>query len=325
VSQEFERLVGPYRSKLRLHCYRMLGSTHESEDMVQETLARAYRAFDSLEDPAAVRGWLHRIATNVCLDEIAKRPKARARGPELGPAADPTKPPPDATPDEEWIEPVPSAWLEPLDPAASYTLKESVALAFVASLQLLTASQRAVLLLRDVVGLSAEETAAALGCSVSAANSTLHRARAAIEASAGPRASWSPEERAPVDRALLERYLAAWRSGEVSEIVALLHDDVVTSMPPLPMWFGGRAAVHRFYASHLAPALGRRVFHVRPVDIAGELGAAFYREDGKIAKLFALQSLEAREDRFAVVDHFMARSALTAFVAAGLPATIDLP
>jgi RNA polymerase sigma-70 factor, ECF subfamily len=279
----------------------------------------------SLDDPSAVRGWLHRIATNVCLDELAKRPRRRARGPEIGPAADPTKRPPDATPDEDWLEPVPSAWLEPLDPAASYTLKESVALAFVASLQLLTPAQRAVLLLRDVVGLSAEETAAALECSLAAANSTLHRARAAIEAAAGPRASWSPDERAPVDRALLERYLAAWRSGEVSEIVALLHDDVVTSMPPIPIWYGGRAVVHQFYATYLAPALARRVFHGRPAEIAGETGAAFYRENGTVAELFAVQCVEAREGRLTVIDHFMAKSALRAFVEAGLPNTITLP
>src|SRR5262245_13152079 len=181
----FEALLEPHRAPLRLHCYRMLGSSNDRDDMVQETFVRAFRARHTLQDPALARAWLYRIATNVCIDELAKRPR-RARGPELGPASDPDQPPAAATPDVEWLEPAPSAWLSGVtpgvsDPAREYTLKESVALAFVAALQVLTPPQRAVLLLRDVVGLSATETAEALACSVSAANSTLHRARVALE------------------------------------------------------------------------------------------------------------------------------------------------
>jgi RNA polymerase sigma-70 factor (ECF subfamily) len=319
---DFEKLVEPHRTSLRLHCYRMLGSSHDSEDVVQETMLRAYRARDSLEQPAAVRGWLYRIATNVCLNELEKRPR-RFRGPERGPPGEPEQPLPEATPESEWIEPMPSAWLSASDPVTAYTVKESVALAFIAALQLLTPAQRAVLLLRDVVGLSAEETAQALATTVSAANSALHRARVALEARVGPRGAWSPEAEQPVDRALLERYLHAWESGDLDTIVALLHDEVVLSMPPIPVWFAGRDHAARFFAHRLDTMLRERLFRALPIEVNGRAGIAFYRarEDGR-AHLFAVDALEHRNGLFSAVDHFMAPSARVAFLAQGLAPTI---
>jgi len=302
-----------HRAKLRLHCYRMLGSSHDSDDMVQETFIRALRAQHTLEDPAKAQAWLYRIATNVCIDELAKRPR-RARGPELGPPADPDAPLVASTPDAEWIEPAPSAWLsEGGSPAAQYTMKESVALAFVAALQVLTPPQRAVLLLRDVVGLSAVETAEALACSVSSANSTLHRARLALEARVGPRADWSPETGA-VDRVLLERYLRAWERGDLDAIIAVLHDDVTLSMPPSPTWIAGRADVARFHVKRVTQRL-RAV----AVEANGRPGAGFYRvqDDGE-AVFFALQVLEAKDGHIRVIDHFMSASSHAALFASGL-------
>ena len=323
----FEALVEPYRATLRLHCYRMLGSSHDSDDMVQETFVRALRAQHTLEDPATARAWLHRIATNVCIDELAKRPR-RARGPELGPATDPDAPPIAATPDGEWLEPVPSAWLsdgtpERHDPALQYTLKESVALAFVAALQVLTPSQRAVLLLRDVVGLSAAETAEALSCSLSSANSTLHRARLALEERVGPRASWSPETQT-VDRTLLERYMRAWEKGDLDAIVALLHDDVTLSMPPSPTWISGRDNVVRFFMIRAVPAAQQHRFRTAPVEANGTTSAGFYRygDDGQ-PSFFALQVLETKDGRIRVIDHFMSASAHAAFFATGLTRTLS--
>ena len=318
----FESLVEPYRGTLRLHCYRMLGSSHDSEDMVQETFVRALRAQHTLENPATTRAWLYRIATNVCIDELAKRPR-RARGPELGPPADPDAPPTAATPDGEWLEPAPSAWLsdsapERHDPALQYTLKESVALAFVAALQVLTPAQRAVLLLRDVVGLSAAETALALSCSLSSANSTLHRARLALEERVGPRAGWSPEAQ-PVDWILLERYVRAWEKGDLDAIIALLHDDVTLSMPPSPTWISGRAHVGRFFTNRVQQAVEEHRFCTALVQANGATGAGFYRrgDDGQLS-FFALQVLEAKDGRIRVIDHFMSASAHAAFFAAGL-------
>jgi RNA polymerase sigma-70 factor (ECF subfamily) len=318
----FEALVEPHRATLRIHCYRMLGSSHDSDDMVQETFVRALRSQHTLGDAATARAWLHRIATNVCFDALARRPR-RARGPELGPPADPDAPPATATLDADWIEPAPSAWLsgaiaEESTPVAQYTMKESVALAFVAALQVLTPSQRAVLLLRDVVGLSAAETAEALVCSVSSANSTLHRARVALEERVGPREGWSPEAGA-VDRALLERYVRTWEKGDLDAIIALLHDDVTLSMPPSPTWIAGLAGVTRFYTNRVLLAVRERRFRTVLVEVNGGLGAGFYRigEDGE-ATFFALQVLETKDGRIRVIDHFMAASAHAAFFAGGL-------
>jgi RNA polymerase sigma-70 factor (ECF subfamily) len=302
----------------------MLGSSHDSDDMVQETFVRALRSFHTLAEPGALRGWLYRIATNVCLDQLARRPGRRARGPELGPPSDPEQPPAASTPDEEWLEPFPSSWLGPLagaapDPAAQYTLKESVALAFVAALQVLTPPQRAVLLLRDVVGLSAEQTGQALECSVSAANSTLHRARVALEERVGPRAGWSPELGAPVDRELLERYLRAWQSGDLEAIIALLHAEATLSMPPIPTWVSGGDAVGRFLTKRVEAALESRRLHAVPLEVCGSLAVGFYRvhDDGQ-AHFSAIHVLETRAGRISVIDHFMSKSSHAALFAEGV-------
>jgi RNA polymerase sigma-70 factor (ECF subfamily) len=317
----FEALVESHRATLRLHCYRMLGSSHDSDDMVQETFVRAFRAQHTLEDPATARAWLHRIATNVCIDALAKRPR-RARGAEVGPPADPDASPAPGTPEAEWLEPAPSAWLsgttpDESSPASRYTIKESVALAFVAALQVLTPPQRAVLLLRDVVGLSAAETAEALACSVSSANSTLHRARVALDERVGPRAGWSPDAGA-VDRALLERYMRAWEKGNLDAIIALLHDDVTLSMPPSPTWIAGRADVARFFTNRVTQAVRATL-----VEANGGAGAGFYRlgDDGE-GVFFALQVLEEKDGRIRVIDNFMAASSHAAFFAGGLARTL---
>src|SRR5687768_33377 len=174
----FIAAVEPLRGALRVHCYRMLGSSHDGDDVVQETMLRAWRSRDSLKDPALLRAWLYRIATNTCLDELKRRPRRALASDLYPPAADLRGP--IAPPLEEpvWLEPMPDSWLaavEPADPGARYTLKERVALAFVAALQCRTPLQRATLLLRDVVGLSAEETAESLTVTTSGANSALFR------------------------------------------------------------------------------------------------------------------------------------------------------
>jgi len=320
----FVKLVEPHRKSVRLHCYRMLGSAHDCEDMVQETFVRALRSLHTLSEPAAVRGWLYRIATNVCLDELQKR-APRVRGPELGPPSRPEATSPAPLSDEAWLEPMPSVWLTGADPAAHYSLKESVALAFVAALQVLTPAQRAVLLLRDVVGLSAEETARSLACSVSAANSMLHRARVTLEERVGARSGWSTEPGAAVDRALLERYMRAWESGDLDTIVALLHEDVTLSMPPIPRWLAGSADVGLFFRTHVHGSLRLRPFRTAFVEANGALGVAFYRarEDGR-AHFFAIQVFELSGARIRAIDHFMSKSSLLVFVAEGQATTITL-
>jgi RNA polymerase sigma-70 factor, ECF subfamily len=318
---DFQRLVEPHRAKLRLHCYRMLGSSFDADDMVQETFTRAFRSKQTLEDEALVRPWLYRIATNVCLSELASRPR-RARGPELGPPMHPDAPPVDVTPDSEWIEPVPSAWLEGADPCTAYTVKESVALAFVAALQVLTPAQRAVLLLRDVVGLTAEETAAALESTTSAANSALHRAREALEKRIGPRAEWSPDAQPPVDRALLERYLRVWEGRDLDAIVALLHEEVTLSMPPRPMWVAGRENVVRFFHHRVGEAVAEGRYRTMLLEANGRPAIGFFRPRDDARVFFALQVLEMQASRVRRIDHFMGTSAHEAFFRTGVPRAI---
>src|SRR5579859_494735 len=245
----FLQSIAPLRGAIRLHCYRMLGSSHDGDDVVQETLLRAWRAKESLGDPGRLRPWLYRIATNVCLDELKRRPR-RLLASDASPASEDARPPFPRVEEPVWLEPMPDAWLtgaEPADPQSRYALKESVALAFVAVLQCLSAAQRATLLLRDVVGLSAEETAEALGIGVGAANSALFRARAAVEEKLGGCDASAVARRAEVDEALLAQYVRAFEEANLDAIIALFHDELRTTMPPVPLWVSGREANVRFY------------------------------------------------------------------------------
>jgi RNA polymerase sigma-70 factor, ECF subfamily len=317
----FLAAVEPLRGALRIHCYRMLGSSHDGDDVVQETMLRAWRAKDSLRDPAMVRPWLYRIATNVCLDEISRRPRRVLSQDEYPPMADggsPIAPPLD---EALWLEPMPGAWLagvgEP-DPAAKYTLKESVALAFVAALQCLSAPQRATLLLRDVVGLSAEETAVALEMSVGAANSALFRARSAVEEKLGGRGVLSfAESAAAVDEALLARYVRAFEDGVLDDLVAVLHDDVRTTMPPAPTWLEGRATAEVFYRAMFSNLRPGRLRLVRTT-ANDQIAFGFYRPsaEGAPRTLHAIQLVTTRDGKLRTVDHFMTKGVFPVF---GLP------
>ena len=312
----FEQLVGRHRGELRLHCYRMLGSSHDADDMVQETLLRAWRAKDSLNDPRAARAWLYRIGTHVCMDELSRRPR-RAIPASAGPPGNPDAPP--VPPSEQpWLEPCPTTWLgtEPSGPATRIELRESVALAFIAALQLLTPSQRAVLLLRDVVGLTAEEAADTLEMTVPAAKSALHRARAAID----DRALVSAE---PIDPELLARYVRAWETADAEAMIALLHAEVVLAMPPSPTWFSGRAAVARFAHAYIIPRA-----RVQPVKLVrtsanGETAFAVYREQWGCFRLEAIQSVSVRAGAVVAIDHFLMPEVFNVFGLSSILASAD--
>jgi RNA polymerase sigma-70 factor (ECF subfamily) len=250
--EAFEQLAEPYRRELQVHCYRMLGSLQDAEDAVQETFLRAWRGLDRFEGRASVRAWLHRIATNACLDALARRSNARRWLPEThGPPAD--RMPGGPATDVAWLEPYPDALLEGLadaapGPEARYELHEAVQLAFVAAIQHLRPRQRAVLLLRDVLGWSAAETAGLLNASVPSVNSALQRARATLAQrfpAGRPGAQPAPDDR---QRALLERYVRAWERGDLDGFVALLREDAVLSMPPYAQWYLGREAIRAFLA-----------------------------------------------------------------------------
>jgi len=247
---EFDCLVGPHRRELRLHCYRMLGSGDEAEDSVQETLVRAWRGFASLDQREALRGWLYRIATNVCLDTLASRRHARRLFPQLeGPA---TAKMPDGVPDNEagWLEPYPDQHLADIPdgkpgPEARYETHEAVRLAFVAVIQRLPPRQRAVVLLCDVMGWSAQETAALMGGSLASINSALQRARTTLARHQGTAPPLSPTDAA--QSRVLDRYLDVWEKRDLAGFAGLLHQEAVFCMPPWRQWYRGRADIRRFF------------------------------------------------------------------------------
>ena len=259
----FEHVTGRYVRELHLHCYRMLGSLHDADDVLQETLLRAWRAIGRFESRASVRTWLYRIATNACLNALAERPR-RSLPSGLIPASDPDDPPREPILEPIWLEPYPDRLLEELeDPAAWYARRETVELAFLVAIQLLPPRQRAVLLLRDVVELSANEVAALLGTSRASVNSALQRARNRL----GHRtlADAAPSEPTQEERALLERYMGAFARADMKELARVLAEDVEMTMPPDPTWFRGRQDVIRF--------LERGVFAVRGQIVLEPTGA----------------------------------------------------
>ena len=247
----FRRIVEPHRQELHAHCYRMLGSVHDAEDAVQDTLLRAWRGLPRFEGRSSLRSWLYRIATNACLDRISQRPR-RALPVDHGPAAGEHVGPGDPLAESTWVEPYPDEQQDlPAgygSPEARYEQRESVELAFIVALQRLPATQRAVLILRDVLGFSAREVAETLATTVASANGALRRARKAV-AQAVPAQSQQANLRALGDdglRRLVERYIDAWERGDVNAILAMLAEDATFSMPPLPTWYRGREAIEDF-------------------------------------------------------------------------------
>lgn len=312
----FAELLEPLRAQLRLHCYRMLGSSHDGDDVVQEAMLRAWRARDSLEDLALVRPWLYRIATNVCLDELKRRPRRLLASDASAPTVDAQLPFP-RTDEPVWLEPMPDGWLagvDEADPHARYALKESVALAFVAAIQCLSPLQRATLLLRDVVGLSADETASALGVNLGAANSALFRARSAVEHKLGGSDPAAIRSHSQVDEQLLRRYVDAFEAANLDAIVALFHADMRTTMPPVPLWIAGRAQNERFYRRQFATLTPGHFRHLY-IGANAQPALAFYRPatPGAPHTLHAIQLITTRDGAIATVDHFMQPELLAAF------------
>jgi RNA polymerase sigma-70 factor (TIGR02960 family) len=275
----FADLVSPLRAELHAHCYRMLGSVHDADDALQETLVRAWRAIDRLDDPANVRPWLFRIATNRCLTLLTGRSRR-----EL---------PVDASADPVWLEPYPS-------PETQTVARESIELTFVAAVQRLSARQRAVLLLRDVLGFSAREVADQLDTSVAAVNSTMQRARKAL-----PAVTAQPELPEATVREVARRYAAAWEAGDVDGIVGMLTEDARYSMPPLPGWYSGRPAIRDWLLEPGGPLSYRWRF--LPTAANGQLAFGTYRwapEEGVFVP-GGLDLLRLRPDGVAEVVSFL--------------------
>ncbi len=309
----FASLVERHRGELHAHCYRMLGSVHDAEDALQDALLRAWRALPRFEGRSSLRSWLYTIATNTCLDQIARRPK-RVLPIDYGPATDPQVGPGEPLVESVWIEPYPDALVGLRDgfaaPDARYELRESVELAFVAALQHLPANQRAVLILREVLGFSAKEVAATLETTVASVNSAMQRARATV-AERVPEQSQQATLRALGDdsvRTLVDRYVDAWERDDVQAFAAMLSEDATFAMPPLVSWYAGRAAIER-WASALPLAGAWRWRALRSTANAQPaLGFYAWNEQQRCHRPFALNVLSLRGDQVSAVTAFIARS-----------------
>jgi RNA polymerase sigma-70 factor (ECF subfamily) len=292
----------------------MLGSV-DAEDAVQETLIRAWRGFDRFEGRAALRSWLYRIATNVCLDMIDSR-KRRARPMDLGPAGEPVVENL-RTPDQLWIEPMPDGLVVPEgDPAEIVAGRESVRLAFVAALQQLPPRQRAVLILCEVLRWKASEVAELLETSVASVNSALQRARATLEASDATPATTAPSVEA-ADAELLQRYVAAFEAYDMDALTSLIREDATQSMPPFDLWLSGRDDILTWWYGPGIGCRGSRVIPVESANGAPAFGQYKPREDGPGYEPWALQVLEIENGEIVELTFFLDTAKL--FPRFGLP------
>jgi len=309
-----------YRPALTAYCYRMLGSPFDAEDAVQEAFTRAWRARDRFEGRAAVRSWLYRIATNVCLDQL-KGSERRARPMDLGPATEPLEKHLSWRDDKRWIEPIPATMVaaEP-DPADRAVASESIRLAFVAALQKLPARQRAVLILREVLRWEASEVAELLDSTVPSVNSSLQRARATLA-----RSNVSADDRVPslsdADRALLERYVAAFERYDLSALTALLREDASQSMPPFDMWLQGRDDVLAWWFGPGIGCQGSRVIPTVAANGSPAFGQYKPSETGSGFDPWALQVLELSGGRIVELTFFLDTDRV--FPLFGLPPRLD--
>ena len=316
----FRQLLDAHHSELHAHCYRMLGSVHDAEDALQDALLRAWRGLPRLEDHGSLRPWLYRIATNTCLDMIAKRPK-RVLPIDYGPPASSGEESHDPLPESTWVEPYPDERFGVEDgyaaPEARYERREAVELAFIAALQHLPARQRAVLILREVLGFSAREVADALDSTVASVNSALQRARKAVDERL-PEQSQQATLRSLGDERvseIVERFVEAFEGGDVPAILALLAEDATFAMPPYPGWYRGRDVIGD---SWLMPGGPPPRLRYVPTRANGQLALGTYAiaPDGDGYLPIALDVLALRGDRLAEVLAFRTPDTFPRF---GLP------
>jgi len=283
--QQFSELAEPYRRELRAYCYRLLGSLQDAEDVVQETMLRAWRRLDTFEGRASFRTWLYKIATNASLDALTRAAR-RSLPATLYPPADPNTFSVTTLSDPVWLDPCPDEWFDEttISVEAHYTLRESVTLAFLTALQVLPPRQRAILVLSDVLDWRASEVAQLLGITISAVNSALHRARSTLAKhyyvahaeNAGISAS---------TRSLLERYIRAWEETDVAGLISLLKEDAAYTMPPSTTWFQGKEAISQFFASSIF--MDGLSYRLQPIRASHQPGFAVYLYDHRTDKFEA--------------------------------------
>jgi len=304
----FDGLVKPYRRRLHVHCYRMLGSPHDADDALQEALIAAWRGLAGFEGRSALGTWLHQIATRVCLRLISQR-QPRLTSPDYAPALTNTADLGQFVPGPVWLEPLPDEEIfggeGRGDPTATLQQRESVALAFIAALQHLPGTQRAVLLLREVLEYSAAEAAEMLDTSVASVNSALQRAQKTVQDRIGdrPQAAELQAMGQPALERLLGAFISAWERRNVAELVGLLTEDARFTMPPLPAWFDGRRFVEMFIAERMFATPWR----LRPVRANGQVGFACYMQHpgSDTFRLGGVNLLSLRDGRIASIHAFL--------------------
>jgi RNA polymerase sigma-70 factor (ECF subfamily) len=319
TSGELEQQLEQYRRELTGYCYRMLGSAFEAEDAVQETMLRAWRSLDRFQGRSALRSWLYRIATNVCLDALNGRAR-RARPMDLGPAQEPIEANLNALAETTWIEPIPLGLVSADDPAEHAEARETLRLAFVAALQHLPARQRAVLILCEVLRWKATEAAELLDTSVASVNSALQRARATLEASGASLSDPVPAMDAS-QRDLLARYVEAFERYDIDSLTSLIREDASQSMPPYDMWLSGREDILAWW---FGPGIGCRGSRVVPAGSAnGTAAFGQYKPSpsGSGYEPWALQVVETRNGAIAELTFFLDTERL--FPLFGLPPRLD--
>ena len=325
TQQSFSRLSETHRSTLMAHCYRMMGSLEDAEDLVQETMIRAWQARDSFAGRASLRTWLYKIATHACLDALDKR-KRRSLPTWVVPASDAHTPYVPGVDEAPWLGPFPDRLLETVapNPEAQFTERESIRLAFMVALHRLPPRQRAVLLLRDVLGWRAKEVAAQLDMTVAAANSALQRARATLQhydtaAEEIMDSSVANDE----TTGLVERYLRAWEAADVDRLVGLLTEAAAFSMPPSVIWYRGRAAIRGFLTAVTFEGHAEGRWQMRPTQANTRPALGLYRLDPTTGtyQAAALQVFTVKGDQISEVITFLSETRFTHF---GLPLEIGL-
>ncbi len=315
----FDTLVRLYRRELLVHCYRMLGSLHDAEDLVQETLLRAWEKRATLTSPGSYRAWLYRIATNLCLNMLSRTPR-RSLPPDTHPQSDPTGPVPPRLREPTWLEPFPDELLadSQADPEDRALQLERITLAFLMALQHLTSVQRAILLLCEVLEWEAREVAEWLNLSAAAVNSALQRARRALrQLNAGSEASMALPR--PHVQDLLDRYVALWEQADIPGFVALLREDAWFTMPPFPAWFQGRAAITTLLSTRIFTP-GRH-WRLLPTRANGSPAFGLYRREAgaDVYQIFGLVVLSVVGEQIGSLVAFLELSSLSSFA---LPPTL---
>jgi RNA polymerase sigma-70 factor (ECF subfamily) len=304
--EAFAQLIEPYRKQILVHCYRILGSFEDAEDILQETLLRVWKRLDSFEGRSSLRAWLYKISTNAALDALDSR-RVRGLPRELYARGDPARPLPPPSQEINWVEPLPDEWIDgqpDIYPEARYEVRESITLAFIAALQKLPGRQRAALLLCDVMGWSSNEAAEILDMTTAAVNSALQRARETMKQPLERKTR--PSRLNEQLSALLASYVAAWETADSAALIAVLREDVALTMPPLPVWFGGRADIQTFLDGFLFRSMDPFKVRLEALRANGSPAFAVYQMDKEgVFRAAAIHILTVENGQIAEINDYL--------------------